>query len=355
MKDLLRALVALPLAACVPAPDVDTTSNELGSDDLTGQIANGDTAIHNILAPYQPLLDPVMEPLPLPDAPIATLIGATTALSARLGVPQDPTEAITSARLPPALAGRLANAVAALDRCTAITQTAIDGQDLAQLATGTVDASRFSAVPNCASELLQAARDLQAELAANTISASDDPGMLPRDPGPIEDPICCVEPVGTALRVWPVFSLDRGTTGNLYANDYLLIADAGGNDRYYNNAGSNVVDINWAPATTGVTTPGAVGLRGVGPAKGCQRAVKGLQDRDCILAAAVVVDLGGDDTYGQWQLPDPAVDGQCTPSTTNLVRRMVTNGVGLAGVGLLIDGGGSDHYNSKTVSNGAGH
>jgi hypothetical protein len=146
-----------------------------------------------------------------------------------------------------------------------------------------------------------------------------------------------------------VLRFDGLCVGSTYANDYLLTVDLGGNDVYSNNLGSNMVDLNYAPATSRV--PGA---RGFGPARGCQQAIAGLRKTDCVPAVAVLLDTAGSDTYGVLQ--SPGLDIRCTPSTTRLIRRMVTGGVGFLGVGILRDSGASrDVYTSKTVSLGAGH
>jgi hypothetical protein len=92
-------------------------------------------------------------------------------------------------------------------------------------------------------------------------------------------------------------------------------------------------------------------LRGIGPAKGCQRAIPGLADGDCLPLAAVLIDTGGHNIYGVKQTPD--VDALCTNDM--VVRRMVVGGVGFAGAGTLIDTGGHANFTGKTGSLGAGH
>jgi hypothetical protein len=57
-------------------------------------------------------------------------------------------------------------------------------------------------------------------------------------------------------------------------------------------------------------------------------------------------------------LPDKAagprrVDGDCTSDP--LIRRIVTQGSGFEGNGLLIDSGGADTYLGKTAAQGSGH
>ncbi len=70
------------------------------------------------------------------------------------------------------------------------------------------------------------------------------------------------------------------------------------------------------------------------------------------------------DTYGVFKSPRtvdhnlPAtgprkVDGDCT--SDRLVRRIVLQGSGFEGNGLLIDSGGADTYLGKTAAQGSGH
>ena len=150
-----------------------------------------------------------------------------------------------------------------------------------------------------------------------------------------------------SLDLWPVLRFDGRCADSSYPNDYLVIVDVGGNDTYRNNAGSNMVDLNFSPAGSAVT-----GLRGTGPARGCQRAIPGLTAADCVPSAAVLLDLQGQDTYGVKQTPDH--DAGCT--TDLVIRRMMTGGAGFLGVGILRDSGGArDVYTGKTGSLGAGH
>jgi hypothetical protein len=171
----------------------------------------------------------------------------------------------------------------------------------------------------------------------------------PEKPTPLERTLMDARDAVLSVDVWPVLRFDGHCAFNTYSNDYLLIADLGGADVYANNAGSNMVDLNFAPGSSRV--PGA---RGVGPARGCQQAIAGLRQGDCVPAVAVVLDMDGTDQYGVLQSPD--LDARCTPTTSQLIRRMVTGGVGFLGVGILRDAGlGGDSYTSKTVSLGAGH
>jgi hypothetical protein len=154
--------------------------------------------------------------------------------------------------------------------------------------------------------------------------------------------------------LWPVLRFEPGHVDHTYVNDYALIVAMGGDNRYRNNAGGNLLDVTRGPA-------GSPALE-KGPARGCQsvRATKPDQQvlseigRECVVSAALVLDLGGgDNVYGTMEAPDPRVDGLCTKDP--VVRRMVTDGAGLVGVGILIERGRSAHFVGKTLSVGAGH
>lgn len=151
--------------------------------------------------------------------------------------------------------------------------------------------------------------------------------------------------MGADIDFWPILRVSRGNVDHVYRHDNVLLVDLGGNDTYDNNAGSNLIDLNYGP-------PGQAGLKGVAPvAKGCQRAIPGLLAADCVPMAGMLLDLGGNDRYGVRKSPD--LDAQCTADP--IVTRMMTNGAGFLGVGVLTDRAGDDVYTGKTVANGAGH
>jgi hypothetical protein len=319
------SLVAIaPVVACSApfdrAPSEGTAAQRMSESSIIDTLAAaGGVGARERLSPYADLIEPHDAPLPLPANPVATLADAITTLSADIGVPRDPSSLVNLATLEATTAGRLANVVRALDDCTRSTQRAIGNDRLADLLRDAkkVDGSRFADLPRCAKTLAQASRDLEHELERLGSAVP----FVPKAP----------------LDLWPVLYVDFAGADNTYVNDYLLIADFRGNDVYANNAGSNVIDVNVSPAA--------------GRARGCQTAISGVQARDCVVAAAVVIDTSGNDTYGKKESPD--VDAVCTHD--DVIRRMLTNGVGLAGVGMLIDSRGNDSYTGKTVSNGAGH
>lgn len=285
---------------------------------------------------YSSLIDDAGPARSLPAAPTDALVSAAAGLSAALGLAQDPGPAIRAAGLPGEVAGRLANLLNDLQTCRAVTAGHLgavpSGGLAAALATGAgVDPAARAEVLACAE---QAWRDTLALEAA--LAAARPPGAAACQPLPTGD-----------LDIWPVLRLAGGCANNTYANDYLLLVDAGGNDTYRNNAGSNMVDVNFSPAGSAVP-----GLRGTGPARGCQRAIPGLAAADCLPAAAVLLDLEGQDGYGVKESPDH--DTGCTNDP--VVRRMMTGGAGFLGVGILRDAGGTgDAYTGKTGALGAGH
>jgi len=98
----------------------------------------------------------------------------------------------------------------------------------------------------------------------------------------------------TGTQIPGVLSIDLGSTDSVYTQDFALLLDAGGNDTYFNNAGSN---------------------------------------REA--RAAALIDLGGDDRYGEGLFGSG------------------TNGAGYGGSGFLFDAAGNDTYLGGVVSNGA--
>lgn len=110
-----------------------------------------------------------------------------------------------------------------------------------------------------------------------------------------------------------VVALDLDGVDNHYTANYALVVDVGGDDRHENNAGGSAVaqdpcDLGLAPGF-----PGAPG-------------------------AATLVDLAGEDTYGD-------ASAACPWAQT---------GGGYLGSGLLVDAGGSDTYQAQVASTGSG-
>lgn len=300
------------------------------SDDISTFSETAGDAVRQI----EPLLSPAGQIMrELPADPQQAVIDRTAELSAALGFPQDPTLQFRTAGLPDEIAGRLAIVMEDLLACNAVTQQHYSElrsrMDEIAATGGGLAADQFADIDACALRLWTSTSQLELAIDAPT------------------DPVSCLRNAGAFVDVWPVLAFDGVCVNNVYENDYLLIVDEGGNDTYMNNAGSNMVDLNFSPPTSLVR-----GLRDTGPARGCQRAIPGLQAADCVPAVAVVLDMKGDDTFGVKQTPDH--DRGCTSDL--LIRRMVTVGVGFLGVGILRDAGeGSDRYTGKTGAIGAGH
>jgi hypothetical protein len=331
-----RAWISLLTCAVVT---VGVTGTASATSPALAAITAASPAVGAQIQPHDALLTPPTSiSTPLPADPVNALIAAVSSLSSAVGLPQNPAPAINSAGMSGAIAGRIANLLNAMAVCRQVTETrfaAIAPAALpAAVTTGAgLDPATQAEVRACAPPVWQRTVELQLAL--------DD--LLP-PPGVAS----CGIPGSADLDLWPVLRFDGNTCGDtIYLNDYLLIVDAGGNDTYRNNAGGNLVDLNFSPAGSAVA-----GLRGTGPARGCQRAIPGLAAADCTPAVGVLLDLQGQDTYGVKETPDH--DTGCT--TDPLVRRMMTGGAGFLGVSVLRDSGGSDDaYTGKTGSLGAGH
>jgi hypothetical protein len=170
------------------------------------------------------------------------------------------------------------------------------------------------------------------------------------------------------IQAWPSLYIDGDGSHDVHVHDYTVLIDRGGNDVYDNNAGGNLQDIKYGPV--GSAAPN------IGKAIGCEQ-VQGnfpaptATAHDCIAVPQVVfIDQKSasgpsDDIYGVFRAPRQVdhnppltgaprkVDGDCTGSS--LIRRIVLQGSGFEGNGLLIDVEGNDRYKGKTAAQGSGH
>lgn len=291
----------------------------------------------------EPFLEAPSEPAPnLPADPNLALIDVIGSLSKEMGRPADPALPVVKAALSPEVAGTIALALHDMLGCHRITKghmAAIAPSVLKEAAKehgngGGLNPSDFNDIRRCSHALWKSTNDLQKALTKVVLAAGPD------------------------LDVWPVIRYSRSSADTTYRHDYALLIDAGGNDTYDNNAGANLIDVNYGP-------PGQPGLRQLGAdnridenARGCARAVAGIAAADCIPSVGVLLDLAGNDRYGVKRAPAPADaegvgDANCTDDP--IVHRMMTNGAGFMGVGISIDRSGNDVYTAKTVSNGSGH
>lgn len=315
---------ALVAAAAVPASAADATP---GTTELLGPLV-------------QALMKGVPEAPAFPDDPYGALADSVARFSEDLGVPLDPRPQVAASAIPADVAARLAILTETLHRCHHATQHLLGDRSADQLADAAqedgggapLDPDAVRGVRKCAVELQSAAAEARRFLES-------------------------AAPSGAMLDLWPVLRFDSRAEANFYAHDYALIIDAGGDDVYANNAGGNLLDVLRGPqGSAAVDNTDAVGCQKIGP---------DVVEGDCVISSSLLLDLQGHDTYGILQSPDPDTgldaegnivargDARCTRDP--LIRRIVTQGAGLAGVGILIDSSGSDTYIAKTVSQGAGH
>lgn len=315
------AALMLTLAATIPA---------VAAGGVVDEITAYDAATGAALRPSQSLVErPSTARLPLPADPQRALIDAAGGLSAELGFPQYTSSRVRAAGLSDALAGRLANAARAARACAAVSRAHFSqiGERIGEVLRdgGGLDPAQLTDIRDCAEPLWKAINDLRLGLTSGELRAPAAP-----------------------LDLWPVLKV-AGAGDDVHANDYVLLLDTGGDDTYTSNAGASVVDLHFAPPGSPVP-----GLRGYGPSRGCQAGTpdaENLLNGRCTFAAGALLDLRGNDTYGVKQAPD--LDARCTAQP--LVRRIVTAGAGLLGVGILQDAEGDDAYTGKTFSLGAGH
>ena len=71
------------------------------------------------------------------------------------------------------------------------------------------------------------------------------------------------------------------------------------------------------------------------------------------MAAAALLALGGHNTFGRLEPPVPEYDAVCTASPVE--PRVFVHGVGVAGVGVLIQEGSQNTFTGKALTDGVGH
>jgi hypothetical protein len=262
----------------------------------------------------------------LPADPQGTLIRDVAAFSSLLGVEVHPEAAVRAAQLPDDIAGRLALVVEAMSnshQISALARQSIPSDQWQDLLTGkgpSLDSLWRNRIAGAAKALEQAETG-------------------------VEQALRPYQSTGRALGnldIWPVLRFEGGTGNTRYVNDYALQVDMGGNDVYANNAGGNVIDVHFGPQGSAAPEKG--------PARGAQ-VLGDATTGNNVISAALLLDMGGNDIYGVMQTPD--VDAHCTSDL--LIRRILTEGAGLVGVGIVRDLSGNDVYTGKTLSQGTGH
>jgi hypothetical protein len=249
------------------------------------------------------------------------LAAVVNEFSSKLGVKRDATGAIRRARLPRQVAHDLTGLLSTLRRCHGITRRAFPTvEQLLPHRPGGGPPPATEPDLGFQDDVINCGR--AATASANTLSTLS--GAMARARK-------------ARLDLWPVLRYEPGAGDTTYTTDYVLIVDRAGNDSYFNNAGGNALDI----------------VRHKTPARGCIDAFDIIRPATCVLSAAAVIDLAGNDTYGRLDPPDPDTDGLCTSGSVQ--RRIFTGGAGVAGVGILIDRRGDDRYTGKVITMGAGH
>lgn len=152
-------------------------------------------------------------------------------------------------------------------------------------------------------------------------------------------------PTSAGIDAWPVLRLTPGNVDNTYTNDYVLLVDGGGSNTLLNNAGGNALDIFRGPAGSIAKT--------IAPARGCIDALDLVRAQTCTFAASAALVIGDGNQFEQLEAPDANTDGLCT--NDQVVKRIVTQGAGLGGVGVLVVEGSNNTFYGKSINNGFGH
>jgi hypothetical protein len=294
--------------------------------------------------PLDPLVRELVSPPPLsPSAPPAdvhrALADAVRGFSADLGVVRDPTAALSAAHLSDRMAGLLWESVDALHTCDRLTHRLLADQPFLHgvAAETALPADSVRHIRACALHTEQVGLHLEAVLPRAV--AADSPGDVD---------------------IWPVLRLSPFGEGHVYVHDYALLVDMAGRARFLNNGGANLMDLKRGPAPWALRHEPARGCMEPYPDSTSGRVVRGPDGRrqmskdgpECVMTAAMLIAVGGNDTYGAL-LPPTFPDDQCT--TDPVDPRMATAGSGTGGVGILIEHGGGNTFYGRAQSEGAGH
>lgn len=338
--------VALPVLAVVLAtglgmvPPASGTVTETGAATPAGPAVAGHEVPPTLVAPVR-LPAPTPTDIGVDPAADRALADMVRRVAAVLGFSLPVSNAVRDARLPADVSGALATLLQDLLACHEISREAVgtDGPD--RTASGAIrplDPSVSEQLQSCAVRLHH-----------------DATAALPV----IRDGLASSD--GSGLDLWPVLRVARGDVDHVHDVDYLLLVDEAGDDHHLGNGGSNMVDLRRGHAPYALRPGPARGCEQVFPdttSGGVERGPDGERQLssdpgpECVITASLHLDLDGHDTYGRFEEPS-FPDSQCTRDP--VVRRIATQGVGFAGVGMLFDAAGDDAYLGKTLTQGAGH
>jgi hypothetical protein len=278
----------------------------------------------------------------------ARLADAVNSYSRALGVPRDSAPAIKKAGLSTSLAGKLADEVDQLHRCDALSRAwipAIREAFSAGLPEGTAPVMPFTSQRSGDSVL------------GSPLVTLPNP-MLPAN-FPFEDEVrrcgeASVSRLGAlrteltgktvpSLDLWPVLRLSPGRS--TFVHDYVLLVVTAGDNAFLNNAGGSGIDIWRGPAGSGAQIEA--------PARGCIDAFDLIRERTCTMTSAALLVLGGHNTFGRLEAPDPQTDAYCTADPVS--KRVFVQAAGVIGVGAAIVVGSDNQWFGKVLTTGVGH
>jgi hypothetical protein len=296
-------------------------------------------AAHLAALPLDPLVRELVSPTAPPAGVHRALADAVRGFSADLGVVRDPTAELSAAYLSDRMAGLLWEAVDALHACDRLTHRLLADQPFLHgvAAETALPAESVRQIRTCALHTEQVGLHLESVLPQ--VMAADGPGDVD---------------------IWPVLRLSPFGEGHVYVHDYALLVDIAGRARFLNNGGANLMDLKRGPAPWALRHEPSRGCMEPYPDSMSGRVVRGPDGRrqmskdgpECVMTAAMLIAMGGNDTYGAL-LPPAFPDDQCT--TDPVDPRMATAGSGTGGVGILIEHGGGNTFYGRAQSEGAGH
>jgi hypothetical protein len=280
------------------------------------------------LGPYvaSALGTPALEPV---DASLPDLVRAW---DARLGVVRDPAELQVLDQLDPELASTVADLLGALLAAAEVRDDVFEGVSDEELLSRADDVD--GAVPVDGAPLRAAAAGLAQVVETALPRLEAYASRLPTVSAPLATPPLVSLP--------PVLVLDPLGVPTTFTKDAALALDVGGDDLWDMNAGGSLIGIipTADPASCQFNALNLVAV-------GCE-----FNDAIVSITASLAIDVSGNDHYGV-RRPAQLQDTACT--TASIIRRIVMQGAGSGGLGMLVDAAGDDVYDAKTLSQGMGH